>query len=339
MIDNPLVSVIVLNWNGAAFLRGCLESVMKSRYPRREHIVIDNGSTDDSQRILQEIQQENPGIRCIYNKENLGYAGGNNVGAEMASGKYLVFLNVDTVVAADWLTHLVELMESNDGIGACQPMLLLMDDPTRLDVVGAYLTPLGFLKEVGNEEVLRAEFLEPREIFSAKGACLMVRRDIFEAAGGFDTDFFFYGEETDLCWRIWLLGYAVRYVPSAVVYHKSAYTDDVLSPTRRIRLKKFFAYRNRLLYLYKNLSSVNLARMLPVHLALCIVAVFVLALRGRKLEAKAITNAIGSFMVVWPRFAARRASIQRGREMTDRDIFRRVGAAVDLHYFLALLTG
>ncbi|MEM3833375.1 MAG: glycosyltransferase family 2 protein [Thermoprotei archaeon] len=144
----PLVSVIILNYNGLKYIDKCLKSVLCTDYPNFEVIFVDNASTDESCEYLERRYSFNPRTKIVKNPENYGFAKGNDVGANHASGKYIVFLNVDTKVDPAWLTKLVSTLELDTSIGAAQAKLLRMDDPGRLDTCGHKLTPYGFTYEI-----------------------------------------------------------------------------------------------------------------------------------------------------------------------------------------------
>jgi len=146
----PLVSIIIVNFNDKRHLYRCLSSILKSEYPSFEIIVVDNGSTDGSVELVKKLFGNNPRIKLIQNERNLGPAAGRNIGAEVAKGRYLAFLDNDTEVNPKWLKEAVKVMESDLTIGAAQCKLLLMGHRNRFDYAGDYLSPYGFLIQSGN---------------------------------------------------------------------------------------------------------------------------------------------------------------------------------------------
>ena len=142
MNNMKLVSIIIVNWNGLKWLKLCLPSLAKQRYQPIEIILVDNASTDES---TAWTRKHYPKVKIIRNGENLGFAEANNVGYRKAKGEYILLLNNDTIVKPDSLVELVQKMESAADIAGAQSKLLLMDDHSRLDAVGAFLTPTGFL--------------------------------------------------------------------------------------------------------------------------------------------------------------------------------------------------
>jgi GT2 family glycosyltransferase len=173
-----MISIVILNFNGKKFLDECLSSVLKSNYPDFEVIFVDNASTDGSVEFVQSNFRGYSNLRIIRNNRNLGFAEGNNVGAKVAKGEYVVFLNVDTKVDPNWLKELVTAMESDESIGAAQSKLLQFDGRT-IDSAGDFINFYGFGWMRGHGEIDRGQFNKIDEIFSARGAAMIVRKKSF----------------------------------------------------------------------------------------------------------------------------------------------------------------
>jgi GT2 family glycosyltransferase len=218
-LEMPLVSIIIVNYNGKRLLERCLSSVINTRYPNYEILVVDNSSSDGSSDLVNE---KFPNCRVIQLENNMGFAIANNVGANAAKGKYAVFLNNDTVVTSDWLDDLVTVLERNSDIAIAQSMLILPSG--EVDSAGDFATEFGRTyssKKFG--------FDVPREILSARGAAMMIKRDFFLQVGGFDEDYFISFEDVELGWRTWILGFRVVMVPSSIVYHDAGSTMSKMS--------------------------------------------------------------------------------------------------------------
>ena len=200
MVRSPLVSIIVVNWNGGQILQRCLESIRLLTYPNYELIIVDNGSSDGTQKLAQ-----------IRNTQNQGFSQANNQGVAHAKGKYILLLNNDTIVSSGCLSILVDRIEKDRSLGVIQPKIYLMDNPTHLDSVGSFLTITGFLQHWGYLQADGPQFNHEREIFSAKGACMLIKKTVIEKVGLFDPDFGSYFEESDFCWRGWLGGWEGPY--------------------------------------------------------------------------------------------------------------------------------
>jgi N-acetylglucosaminyl-diphospho-decaprenol L-rhamnosyltransferase len=220
-VTTPRVSVIVLNYNGRQWLGGCLEALAAQQgAPPFDVLVADNASTDDSIRFLTE---RFPDVRVVQNRSNLGFAAGNNAGATRATGDWLVFLNNDTVPAADWLSHLCRPLVERPEIAVVTSRIVFLDDPSILDSAGdGYLRAGGAYKH--GHRTAAAAHMQSGEVFGACGAAFVIRRDVFEALGGFDERFFMVYEDVDLSYRLRLAGYRCWYAADAVVRHAGSGT-------------------------------------------------------------------------------------------------------------------
>lgn len=249
--DVPLVSVIVVNYNGRSYLKTCLDSLLATVGQEVELLLIDNQSSDDS---VDFVQRNYPQVRLIQNRENSGYAGGNNLGVRYAQGDYLVILNPDTAVQPNWLQPLIAPLQYNPRIGITTPTLLLMDNPERLNTAGnaMHLSGLTLCRGMGQPKEL---YEKTAVVSAASGAAFAIRRSLFEALGGFDSRFFMYMEDTDLSLRTQLMGFTILHVPESAVLH-----DYVLKFGRH---KTYFQERNRYLMLLKNARWATLLWLLP----------------------------------------------------------------------------
>jgi GT2 family glycosyltransferase len=257
----PNVSLIVLNFNGKQHLAECLPSLSQLDYPadKLEVVVVDNASTDGSARY---VQAQHPHIRLVQNAENLGFATGNNLGAQAATGQYVVFLNNDMWVERRFVAELVAAIHSGPEV-VCAGAKILNWDGTRLDFAGSsvHFTGNGFQTGFG-QPFKPDQFNERRPMLFACGGAMMVDRQVFLEAGSFDDDYFIYFEDVDLGWRLWLLGYQVVFAPQAIVYHRHHGTMSGFSDHRKRVLYK----RNSLYTIIKNYDEANLGRILPATL-------------------------------------------------------------------------
>ena len=248
------MSVIILNFNGKEFLSKCLDSVFNSDYSNFEVVLVDNASTDGSIRLVQEGFHEHRNLRVIHNNRNLGFAEGNNVGAKAAKGEYVVFLNIDTEVDPEWLKELVMLMESDETIGAAQSKLLLFDHKT-IDSAGDFINFYGEGWMRGGGEEDKGQYNRIDQIFSARGAAMIVQKQILKQVGYFDPTFFMICEDIDLSWRIRLNGYKVMFVPQSIVYHAGS---GIRKAYQRSVQSYYYNNRNILIVLIKNYDLKNL---------------------------------------------------------------------------------
>lgn len=316
----PLISVIILNYNGEKFLANCLGTVLATDYPNFEVIVVDNNSRDRSVEILRGFKPlfkaKNIPLVVIENSENLGFAEGNNVGARVAKGDYIVFLNNDTLVHQDWLRELVKVLVKNPGIGGAQSKIISMRDGNRIDCAGGFLNTYGLAVERGAGEEDRGQYDRVDDIFFAKGAAAIFRKKLFDYFEGFDPDYFIYHEEADLCWKIRLGGYRIVFVPNSVIYHFGG-----ASARRADILVMFNQEKNRMCTLIKNYSYRNLVRYLSLLVSLEILQMIFFIFVRRLEEAKAIFRAITWNLLNLKKTFTKRIKVQQNfRRVPDQNI-------------------
>ena len=259
----PKVAIVILNWNGRKYLEQFLPSVLLSSYEAVELVVVDNGSTDDS---ISFLQQHYPGMRIIRFEKNYGFAKGYNEALKQVAADYYVLLNSDVKVPPGWLTPMVDLLENNKSIAACQPKILSFNDKKMFEYAGAaggwldkygYPFAKGRIFDVCEEDHGQYDQSEP--IFWASGAALFIRSEVFDKMKGFDEYFFAHQEEIDLCWRIQLAGYKIYSCPVSVVYHVGGGTLP-----RGNSLKTYLNFRNNRIMMSKNLPLSKKLWVMPV---------------------------------------------------------------------------
>ncbi len=255
ILQYPTVSVVILNYNGrkalGKILDECLESVLGSDYPAFEVLLVDNASSDDSLTHIRKTYGEDKRLRFVENATNLGFAEGNNVGIKNSKGEYIAIVNSDTRVDKAWLAELVKAVQS-PVVGAGQSKLLMMKSSYIMDCAGGFVDYYGYHFERGRGENA-SRYNKPAEIFYAKGASAIFKRQVLEKTGLFDSGVFMYFDEVDLCWRLWLSGYKVVYVPASIVYHQSGSTAALMQST----WKRYMYSRNHLEILLKNYDLFN----------------------------------------------------------------------------------
>jgi GT2 family glycosyltransferase len=293
LLSSPLVSVIVLNYNGKQFVDRCMRSLLNTCYPNFEIVLFDNNSKDGSLEFLEETFGADPRIKVIKSKVNLGFALGNNVAVNSARGQYLVFLNCDTEVDSNWLRELVSIIEFDPKIGAAQSKLLQMDR-RHFDSAGDLLYTCGIAFSRGAGEADHGQYEQVEEIFSARGAAVIIRSQVFRNVGMFDPTFVLQLEDLDLCWRIRLHGYKIVFVPKSVVYHKGS------ASLRKVPREEsgFMSQRNRLLMALKNYSLANLIKYFPTILMLTFFG-FVFEKNSVQCRIKALFWILSNFGNVW----------------------------------------
>lgn len=248
----------MLNYNGAEVLERCLKSVLATAYANIEILVVDNASTDESPRIAKKFAQADNRIRTICNSTNLGFVGGNNIGALAARGKYVVLLNNDTEVLPNWLEEPIRLMESDPQIGLCEGKILTSD--SRVSYPGLF-NPLGNLRR--DAEPDEGQYNRVHEIFAPIGVAPIVRRELVEVIDLFDPKIWWVGDVEDLSWRIHLHGCRVMYSPQCVVYHLARLGHKWYPKQMRLEVA-FHSTKNSYLILLKNASRRTLFKYLSV---------------------------------------------------------------------------
>ena len=253
MEAQPKIAVVILNYNGVYWLERFLDQVIKNS-PEAEVIVADNASSDNSISFLKE---HFPKIRLIQNENNDGYAGGYNKALSQVNADYFVLLNTDVEVSSNWIMPVIDLMDKDPKIAACQPKIKQYHNKAFFEYAGAcggFLDKFGFpycrgrIFETLEED--KGQYDNVMEVFWATGACLFIRTSSFFEIGGFDDEFFAHMEEIDLCWRLQKSGYKIMCQPKSVVYHVGGGTLNSSSS-----FKTYLNYRNNLYMLYKNLEK------------------------------------------------------------------------------------
>ncbi|TRZ96075.1 glycosyltransferase family 2 protein [bacterium] len=330
----PLVSVIVVNHNGIVFVDACLRSILNSSYAELEIIFVDNASSDRSLKYVKDNFSLDKRLKFIENSGSLGPAVGRNMGARVSRGKYLVFFDNDTRVDNKCVAELVKVLENDHGVGAGQAKLLRIGTENLYDCAGDYLGPLGFLIERSRGAKDVGQFNSITNILSAKSAASIIRRDLFNKIGGFDEDFYMYLEETDLSWRVWLAGFKVVFIPSAVVHH--AFN----TPKKQIKDKyyyqrnivRYYGCRNYISTLIKNLELPDLLKILPIHIGCWLLLSLLFLLKREPRDAFYILKGIGWNILNFDILLNKRRNIIR--EIAGYDILDKIMDKQRLHYYV-----
>lgn len=339
MKQEPLVSIIIINYNGKLYLEQCLESVFQTDYPNYEVIVVDNGSNDGSVEYVRELcDRGKERLRLIENHENCGPSFARNEGMKDTKGAYIAFLDNDTKPDRLWLKEAIPVLESDCSIGACQCKLLLDSSDSVIDCVGEYLGQNGFLVHVviSGEEKDIGQYDHIGEIFAAKSAGMIARKSVLDKIGGFDEDYFIYVEETDLCWRIWLQGHKVVLAPHSIVYHKFG-TTSIILPDKINYLVKFHGTKNYIATLTKNLEFKNLLKILPVHIIMWLGIAFIFLLKRQIKSTKWILQGVFWNFANYQNIMRKRKIIQKQRVVRDGEIFPKIIRKRRLGYFVEKL--
>ncbi|MDR2693211.1 MAG: glycosyltransferase family 2 protein [Chitinispirillales bacterium] len=251
-----LVSIIIVNWNGAEVLPECLRSLLGLNHKDIEIVVVDNASTDGSVAVVRKICS---GAKVVRLEKNVGFAAGVNIGFENAAGEFIATLNNDMVAEPSWLDMPLMLLEDGTvGIVSCRQMNYY--DRTKVDGLYHYITKdLVFMPFAEGSAYQDGGLLSKSGyVISANGGSAVIRAGVFRALGGYDANFFGYMEETDFCMRAFLRGWRCVYAPDAVVYHMNGFSF------KKIGGHQFYLLaRNRVWFLYKNIPIKDILKRLP----------------------------------------------------------------------------
>ena len=283
------VAIVILNYNGAHFLRKFLPGVLAHAAGARV-VVADNASTDDSRALLQ---HEFPQVELLLFTENLGFCEGYNQALARLDSPFFVLLNSDVAVQPGWLPPLYALLQANPRIAAVQPKILAYDNPTLFEYAGAgggYLDELGYPfcrgRLFDTLETDAGQYDDPRPVAWASGACCLVRATAWHAVGGFEPVFFAHMEEIDFCWRAQNAGYEVWYHGGGTVHHVGGGTLPKSNPH-----KTYLNFRNGLALLFKNAAPGELAGFFILRVILDWVAGLRFLAAGNWPEAQAVGRA------------------------------------------------
>jgi GT2 family glycosyltransferase len=307
----PEVSIVVVTWNGRRFLEACLTAAEAQGDVTAEIVLVDNASTDGT---ISFVRERFPRVRIVQLQENQGFAGGNNAGARAARGRFLAFLNNDTVPQPGWLAALRGGIDLETGVALATSRIVYLHDPTVIDSAGDGLFRAGgAFKRHHGDAVDAAD--RGGEVFGVCGAACLISTTVFEELGGFDADFFASHEDVDLSYRARLLGYRCRYVAEAIVHHVGSATLGTVSD-----FAVFHGQRNLEWMYFKNTPGSLLIRTLPAHVLYNTAAGLHFARQGR----------LGAFLKgKWAAIAGF-PGVMRKRDQVQRT--RRVGsAAIEPH--------
>lgn len=251
------LAIVILNWNGAEMMRRYMPTVLE--YSRDEAVVYvaDNASTDDS---LELLKKDFPEVKTIVLDKNWGFAEGYNKALRQVEAEYYLLLNSDIEVTPHWLTPLVDFMDANDDVAACQPKLLSIYNKVMFEYAGAsggYLDRFGYPfcrgRIFDTIEKDNGQYDQMADVLWATGAALFIRSRDYWDCGGLDGRFFAHNEEIDLCWRLCIRGRRVVCLPDSIVFHVGGGTLPKSNP-----MKTFLNFRNNLTMLYKCLPDSEL---------------------------------------------------------------------------------
>jgi len=242
----PLVSIIIVNWNGMEYIKQCIDSILKQSYTNYEIIFVDNASSDGS---IEFVEKTFPKIKIIKNKENLGFAQGNNIGISKSKGAFIALFNPDAVADEEWIEILVSALESSDKIGGVTGKMFYLGNQygknsvfcswSKLNPFSA--NPYNFHND---EPTSKVDYLA--------GGAMMIKSEVIKKIGLLDPEYFLYFDETDWCARMIKAGYDLVYIPTALVWH--AISASISESNKKI----YFMERSRIRFAIKNFDLPHL---------------------------------------------------------------------------------
>ncbi|MDO9001195.1 MAG: glycosyltransferase family 2 protein [Bacteroidota bacterium] len=305
----PSVAVVILNFNGKDFLEKFLPSVLENSQSHSIYVA-DNGSNDDSVSYLKTYF---PQVKLIEIEINCGFAKGYNTALKQITTDYYVLLNSDVEATQNWIAPIINLMQSDEKIAACQPKLLDFKNKNFFEYAGAsggYIDKYGYPfcrgRIFNSLEKDVNQYDDTREIFWATGACLFVKAKAFWEVNGLDDDYFAHMEEIDLCWRLKNVGYSIFVEPKSIVYHVGGGTLNKISSR-----KTFLNFRNNLITLTKNDSSNFLFFKLIYRLKLDAIAAFKFLVDGQPKHFFAVIRAHFAYYSELPKTLSKRKKLKQ----------------------------
>jgi GT2 family glycosyltransferase/protein-L-isoaspartate O-methyltransferase len=307
--SNPLISVVIVNWNGKKWLPKCLDSLKKQTYKPLEVVVVDNSSTDGSTNLLH---ANYPWVQLVQSKKNLGFAGGNNLGITKAKGGLILLLNSDTWLDPDFVEKLHEqyVQGKYDVIGPYESNYDNTSHPKNISTIDL----------LGHTVVFPARAKNMHKLFYKSGVCLLFSKNLYTETGGLDDDFFMYVEEVDWFWRLHLLGKKIGLAENLFVHHAGAGSTGT-----GLKYNTFlWRNQNTLQMLLKNYSAVSLIGVLPLYLIQNVAEMFAFLLIGKFKIASTYWKGIGFNIRHLTRTLKKRNAIQQTRIVSDGQLMSRM---------------
>ena len=304
------VDVVIVNWNGRAYLAPCLDALARQTYTDFRVWLVDNGSTDGS---VGYLRAQHPQVRLICNPANHGFAAANNQAIRAGSAGYVATLNNDTTVDPAWLESLVRALDEHPRVGMAASCMLFADRPGIVNSAGIAIDRVGIAWDLHGGEPVGPQEAQPVPVFGACAGAALYRRAMFDEIGLFDEDFFAYLEDADLAWRAAWAGWQALYVAQARVLHHHSATGGEGSP-----FKNRLLGRNKVWLIAKNYPAPYVWLYLPLIVVYDVAAVtYALLVRG---EISALSGRLSGLLGLRAAWAKRRAQVRRAQA-------RRVSAA------------
>lgn len=300
----PETTVIIINYNGRAYLDELLQTLKRQSVLAFETLLIDNASSDQSAAY---VRHNYPWVQVLPQSVNLGFSRAGNLGAGRSRARYLAFLNTDMKLDPLWLEGLMEEAGNDSRNAAVASKIRLYDRPRLLNGVGGAMNRLGYTWDRGMFEEDSGQYDRSEEVFFASAGAALFRRSAFLEAGGFDESFFMYHEDVDLCWRLWLFGFRIITAPDSVAYHHFGGTTR---NSQGMFWRETLGERHSMRSLIKNYEAGNMLQSL--------FQIFLLRQSARRKLAQ-FRNFLWNLQRL-PDTLGHRRIIQKRRRRTDQDL-------------------
>ncbi|MFM7627888.1 MAG: glycosyltransferase family 2 protein [Algoriphagus sp.] len=286
----PEIALILVNWNGYAFTRACLLSLEEVPSPKFHVILVDNGS---SKREGQKLKEEFSHLHLIETEENLGFAGGNNVGLRYALKQgysYVVLLNNDTLVSPNFLEEMHACMVQQPGCGVVQPLILFLHDPKKIwSAGGSWNALLGKAKTLGDRDEVATYNFPSSSLDWATGCCMLVSKEAITQAGLLDEQYFAYFEDVEWSLRIRKAGFSLALAKQALIYHEAGAASKKQHPEGTLQAPVFYYHVRNQFFLLRQLG---LYQAIPYHLLRFVAWGTYFLFRGRRKKLTAVSKGI-----------------------------------------------
>jgi GT2 family glycosyltransferase len=260
---HPLVSIIIPNYNGSKLIKRFMPLVFETNYPNFEVIFVDDGSTDNSVKLVKSLFGSDFRLNIIHHGKNLGLSSARNSGIKKAKGKYIAFLDVDIEVTPKWLVEIVDVLENDKSIGVAMCKILDGYDRKRIQWLGQLIIPFtGLTVNKGYGEVDEKIYDKIEEVYACLNAAV-IRREVFERTELIDDKMAYWWEDIDFEWRVWLSGFKEVLVPTSVVYHLSKPPKGRMKMYKWTGISTDFISKGFLRFFLKNYEVKNIVRYLP----------------------------------------------------------------------------
>jgi GT2 family glycosyltransferase len=323
-MTNPLLSIVIVNYNGAHHLEECVHALLENTGVSFEIIIVDNASVDGSAAALI---GRHLNVRIIESATNIGYSRGVNLGVQSARGAYLAIMNMDVVVARNWITPLIGFLEKHPDVGAVAPRIMLYESRDRINALGqnVHVTGLGFNRKLNWPD--KAIDSTPVQVSGLHGSAFVLRTGLFRQLGGMNEAYFMYHEDVEISLRLHLNGQKIYAVPDSIVYHKY-----VLHMTPE---KLHWLERHRWLTILSTYQLTTLLLLAPFFLFTeALMTIYCLS-RGRSF-VKAKARTVKWLLSHWSEVEGSRSRVQAVRSVSDWQVISRLRWQYDQDQLLTL---